>query len=345
MRRSASAKHQVGWGRSWSWSWRLAVVCAIVVLAGRGVANHAAQQPLPDPIQPGTFTLTLKSGGYDREAMIHIPRSYRAERKPPLVLAFHGAGGDGPGMLRRNGWIDKSEREGFVVVGPTGLASMPSLPANFLTNPRVWNSGQLRPLSPRARIDDVAFVRTLLDSLKTMVPHDDRRIYVTGHSNGAGMTFLLGAKLPERFLALAPVAGMMAVSNPMPSRPLPTLYIIGTKDPLQPLEGGPVKLPWGDRVNPPVSKYLTDWAQAIGCQLEAKTLSEHDGLKTVEYPSKSSGGSALRVIYIEGQGHGWPGARDAGLPASTIGPSVNSLKATDAIWSFFEEVGGRTSLK
>ena len=101
------------------------------------------------------------------------------------------------------------------------------------------------------------------------------------------MTFRLGGELSERFAALAPVAGMLAVNDAKPKKPLPTLYIIGTKDPLQPLAGGDVQLPWGKRSNRPVAEYLAGWSKAIGCEPEPRTVSEENGLKRVEYPSRT----------------------------------------------------------
>ena len=56
-----------------------------------------------------------------------------------------------------------------------------------------------------------------------------------------------------------------------------------------PLEGGEVKSPWGSWLNPPVVEQLAKWATAIGCETEPKVVSENDGLRKVEYPSKTSG--------------------------------------------------------
>lgn len=331
MRRVGPGLAAVGWvGLTWA--------CA-------GAQAHAQAQsagtPLPDDPAPGRYVLTINSGGFERVAQVQVPKGRRPGSRPPLVLAFHGAGGSGEYMLDRDRWAEKADREGFIAVAPTGLPARPRQPANFQANPRLWNSGQLNPLSPRARVDDVAYVAALLDELQKRVPYDPAHVYVTGHSNGAGMAFRLGAELSERFAALAPVAGMMAVARPRPKKPLPTLYIIGTKDRLQPLEGGEVTLPWATRTNRPVSTYLTAWAEALGCSTEPKTLSDRDGLKRVEYPSRT-GGPALQVIYIEGQGHNWPGGRGF-LPERAVGPSTTKLDATDAIWTFFRTAGTGTA--
>lgn len=286
------------------------------------------------PPQSGTHKLEITSGGFERTVHIHVPPGYRPDARPPLVLALHGAGGDGLMMLQRNGWARKADQEGFLVAAPTGLPALPRLPAGFRTNPRVWNSGQLNPNSPRTRVDDVRFVADLLEELQQRWPYDERRVFATGHSNGAGMTFRLGAELSERFAALAPVAGMLAIEAPRPKRPLPTLYIVGTEDPLQPLEGGEVTLPWGKRTNPPVSGYLAAWAKALGCEAEPTTLSEQGGVKKIEYPARS-GPAALTAIFIEGHGHEWPGGSSL-LPARLIGRRADHFHANDVIWDFFQ---------
>lgn len=310
----------------------------VLALVQLGHSPARADDPVPDLTDnptPGRYKVEMKSGGFDRTALVVVPKGYKPGAKPPLVLVLHGAGGDGAHALDNDGWAAKADKEGFLVVAPTGLPALPRLAANFKSNPRLWNSGQLPARSPRKAIDDVAYVAALLDEIEKRVPCDETRVFVTGHSNGGGMTFRLGAELSERFTAIAPVAGMMAVKDPKPKKPLPTLYVIGTKDPLQPLAGGEVKLPWGNRTNGPVADYLTGWAKALGCEPEPKVTSEKDGLKRVEYPSKS-GGPTLSVIYVEGQGHTWPGGK-ATLPESVMGPITNTLNATDAIWEFFEK--------
>lgn len=294
-------------------------------------------EELPSQPKPGRFTLTIKSGDFDRVAHVHIPAGYKSGMKPPLVLTLHGAGGNGANVLDKNGWAAKADKEGFIAIAPDGLPAFPRMPADFRTNPPLWNSGQLRTRSPRAAIDDVAFIRQLLDELKEKLPYDENRVFCTGHSNGGGMTFRLAAELSERFKAIGTVAGMLAVENPMPRQPLPTLYILGTKDPLMPIDGGDVKLPWGSRKNPPVSEPLATWAKSIGCETEPKTISDRDGVKKVEYRSKS-GGPTLVAVYIEGHGHHWPGGQRT-LPVSVIGPIATKLDATDALWDFFKACG------
>ena len=190
-------------------------------------------------------TVCFWTGESHRTACVHVPNGYRSGN--PLVVVLHGAGGSGELMLDRHGWRAKADAEGFLVVAPDGLPASPDAVPSFLANPRLWNSGQLNRWAPRNGPDDVRFVADLLETLRDQFAHDERRVYVTGHSNGASMTFRLGAELSDRLAGLAPVAGLIAVRDARPARVLPTLYIIGTRDPFQPLDGGEVKLPWGRR--------------------------------------------------------------------------------------------------
>ncbi len=290
---------------------------------------------LPSPLSPGQYEITTTSEGFERTAVVHIPKGYQATNPPPLVIVLHGGGGGADSILNHDNWAAKADQEGFVVVAPNGLPARPRLPANFLANPQVWNTGQLRDGSPRSRIDDVAYIRTLLDELKTKVPHDASQVFATGHSNGGSMTFRLGAEMSDRLSAIGTVAGMLAIEKPKPAKPLPMLYIYGTEDPLLPLDGGESTLPWGTRTTPAVESFLKTWAEASSCASEPKVVAEDDAIKKVRYPSTNNG-PEVTVLYLKGHGHSWPGANRR-IPSSMTGPNVSKLNATDELWSFFKK--------
>jgi polyhydroxybutyrate depolymerase len=104
-----------------------------------------------------------------------------------------------------------------------------------------------------------------------------------------------------------------------------------------PLDGGETKLPWGSRTTKPVAEYLAFWADRLGCKTEPRTVSDKDGVRTVEYPSKADGGPTLTALFIAGHGHAWPGGQASGLPESVLGPDAKKLNATDVIWEFFKK--------
>jgi hypothetical protein len=119
-------------------------------------------------------------------AQVHIPKGFKADSKLPLVLMLHGAGGSGQYILDKDGWAAKADQERFVAVAPDGLPAFPRLPKASGTNPAIWNSGQLKPNSPRAAVDDVAYLKQLLDQLKTTVTYDEQQVFVVGQATKPG---------------------------------------------------------------------------------------------------------------------------------------------------------------
>jgi polyhydroxybutyrate depolymerase len=313
---------------------RLLTLCATLVFISATSTIHAA------PLSAGRNTLTIESGGRSRSAQLYIPTSYVKDSRPSLLVLLHGGGGSATGALNHDGWAAKAEQQNFLILAPEGLGIRPRLAASFKLNPAVWNSGQFAPNSATSTIDDVAFVRDLLDTLKPVMGYDEAKVFATGHSNGAGMTFRLGAELSERFAAIAMVAGRLAIDNPKPTKPLPTLYIVGTADPLMPLEGGEVKSPWsGAWTNRPLNEQLSIWARANQCDTTPQIIAETSTTKTFLYPSIGTEGTgrqpaSLTVVLLKGHGHHWPGARET-LSPSVIGPITGSMNATDVIWDFF----------
>lgn len=273
---------------------------------------------------PGDHSLVVEVDGRPRRALVHVPPG--GPQPGPVVLLFHGAGATPEWMAGETGWSGLADREGFVVAYPEGSRPDPNRPARFLANPPHWNDGSGRG----GGADDVGFTRALLDELERRLPTHPATAFVTGFSNGAGMAFRVAAELTERVAAVAPVAGYCWLPAPRPRQPVPTLYLVGTADPLVPLEGGMVTSPWGLCLpRPPVHATLARWAEAIGCPTEPEEHDE-DGIRRLTYGPEGR----LTAYLIEGLGHHWPGGRGQ-LTPRIAGPASDRLRATEALWGFF----------
>lgn len=250
----------------------------------------------------------------------------------PLVIVLHGAGGTATWADGETGWSALAAREGFAVAFPEGTRPRPDLPPKFLTNPPRWNDGSPGPTGEPATADDIGFLSVMIEDIISKHCVDLHRVYLTGFSNGAGMAFRAAAELSERLAAVAPVAGYCWVPAPNPARPIPTLYIVGTADPLIPLRGGDVRSPWQHRLarRPPVAESLERWAAALGCDPVPRLLSEESGVRVEVYP----GPVEFRALQVEGLGHHWPGGKGQLNPRLAGAPS-NRLDATAAVWEFF----------
>ena len=237
---------------------RLLIAVALIVALALS-AGCAANGTVREPSRPGV-TGTLRAGlrtgemlyrGRLRTWTLYVPPGLDRRKDTPLVVVLHGAGSSGAAFLMHDGWMPEADRRGFIVAAPDGLPVLPDSPADPVANPVLWNEGRLRHPGGRAAIDDVAFIEAMLDRVDGELPVDRRRTYLAGFSNGGGMAFRLAAEASDRFAALAVVASV-PWTDEAPDRPMPTLVVIGTADPLVPLRGGVVRSQWLKEVRPPV---------------------------------------------------------------------------------------------
>jgi polyhydroxybutyrate depolymerase len=282
--------------------------------------------------------VTLAVGGGTREYRLFVLVGRAGGVSPPssgpglpFVIFLHGTGGTAQWADDETGWSALAAREGFALALPEGLPPHPGQPPKFLTNPQRWNDG------PEGATDDVAFLAALIDDVGTRAGTDPRRVYLSGFSNGAGMTFRAAAGLADRLAAVAPVAGYCRVPDPKPVRPVPTLYLIGTADPLVPPRGGDVRNPWKHRLvrRPPVADTLDRWAAALGCERVPRVESDAGGVRTDVYP----GPVEFRAVWVDGLGHHWPGGKGR-LNPRIAGPPSGTLDATAEVWRFFNRFTG-----
>ena len=311
-----------------------------------GTTRCLVRAPLSGSAQlaPGRHTLNLTVDGVERTYIVHIPPSYDPSTKAPLVVVLHGGGGTAKSAIWTTEWTKKADMAGFLTVFPNAMARDPLQRTSFSGNPQLWNDGSDRFYQGQIASDDVSFINVLLDDLSDRFNVDERRVFVTGFSNGASMSFLVGAQLSDRIAAIAPVAGACWFAPLVLKRPVPMLYITGTADPLNLIKGGVPKLAngAGDRVRakpkPPVRQSILNWVTALGCPRIPARVSDVNGVRTETY---GPGRNGAEVVYItvDGLGHAWPGGRSL-LPESMAGKTSDRVNATDIIWDFFQKHSG-----
>jgi polyhydroxybutyrate depolymerase len=183
-----------------------------------------------DALKPGDHTRSLSVGDLTRTYLVHVPKSYDGKQPTPVLLVFHGGGSNAEQMVHFCGMNEKADKEGFLVVYPNGTGRLEKL----LT----FNAGNCCGYAMEKKIDDVAFVRALLDDLEKVAKVDSKRIFATGMSNGAMITYRLASELSDRIAAVAPVAGPMGTDTCNSRRPVPVMHFHGTDDDFAPFKGG-----------------------------------------------------------------------------------------------------------
>jgi polyhydroxybutyrate depolymerase len=303
-----------------------------------GVAWAKVQAERARAIPNGHQELMLKVGSLERSYLLHVPPNYEKTKPLPLVIMLHGMGGTALNSQRETGWSDKADAEGFIVVYPEATRPEPNQPPSLRNNPQAWNDGSGRFHAAERNIDDVAFITALIDSLENSYSIDSRRVYVTGFSNGASMTFRLGAELADRVAAIAPHSGTCWTEDLSLARGVSVCYLTGTADTLNPIEGGFPKLAMGGkdqggRSKPPVTNMITKWAKVLECDDEPTMEEKASGVRTSRY-GRGRNDAEVVCITIDGLGHHWAGGKSQ-APEFLVGKNTDKLSATDVIWAFF----------
>jgi polyhydroxybutyrate depolymerase len=278
-------------------------------------------------------------GGLERDYIIYIPKSFDGKKKVPLLFVLHGGGGTPEGMIKltKEGFHELADKEGFVVVYPAAYG-------------RHWNDGRKGmekwSVAHKENIDDVGFISYLIDHIAVNFNIDLKKVFITGISNGAMMSFRLACELSQKITAVAPVAGLMPediTSSCNPQKPVSLLIIMGTEDPLVPYNGGYVEAA-GEKRGKVLSAENTAkfWAKINGCELSPQIGWEQDkdpsdGTRVKkEIYNQCKDGKKVILCTIEGGGHTWPGGLQY-LPERIIGKTSKDLDANQLIWDFFKE--------
>ncbi|MGC5083451.1 hypothetical protein, partial [Escherichia coli] len=75
----------------------------------------------------------------------------------PLIVALHASGSSGSLMARATGLTEIAEAAGYMIVYPNGTG--------LAIDARTWNSGGCCGYAQMHKVDDVAFLRALIDKL------------------------------------------------------------------------------------------------------------------------------------------------------------------------------------
>lgn len=285
----------------------------------------------PAKLQAGDHARSVEVDKLPRKYLVHVPKSYDGTKPYPVVLSFHGGGSNAEGMVRFCGLNDKADEAGFIVVYPSGTGR--------LEKALTWNGGNCCGYAMQNKIDDVAFTRALLDDLDKVVKVDGKRIFATGMSNGAIISYRLAAELSDRIAAIAPVGGPMGTESCSPKRPVPVLHFHGTADEFAPFQGGKGTKSLSGTEFYSVEHSIKAWVKANGCKEEPEVVKEPDREKDgTNIVRKTYGGgkdgAEVVLIVIEGGGHTWPGRQP---PLAYLGKSTKNISANDVMWEFFKK--------
>jgi polyhydroxybutyrate depolymerase len=256
-----------------------------------------------------------------------VPESLNAEVSRALVIVLHPGLGNAAIAARMTGMSTKAGKEGFFVAYPQGSGTLPD---RLLT----WNAGKCCGYAKAHKVDDVGFVKRLIDTVKSEHNIDSNAVFITGMSNGAMMAYRLACELSDTVAAIAPVSGSLDIEHCRPEHPVSVIIFHGLKDKRIRFEGGkPHKqADWHERVDLSVDEAAAFWVTHNECDASPETT-ETDTLLVRRF-SRGKANSEVVLYALKEQGHAWPG----GTKGRAAGDEPSrEISATDLMWDFFLE--------
>lgn len=280
-----------------------------------------AQERMP---APGDRWESLTVGGRNRSYLLHLPPENPTRSPLPLIMLLHGGGGNASGIERIAGMNAAADRRGFAAAYPNGSGYLSS---RLLT----WNAGNCCGYALDRQIDDVAFIRTLIDRLVAQRIADPRRIYITGISNGGMMTYRLACELADRVTGIAPVAGALNIEC-RPVRPVAVVVFHGMADRNVRYEGGRPYQQYDrhPRVDRSVADAVAFWTGRNGCT--AGRQGTQTGPVIREAYTGCRDGADVVLYAIQDGLHAWPGGQRG---AFFLDQPTDAISATEVMLEFF----------
>ncbi len=277
---------------------------------------------------PGDYENVVMLGDVERRYLVYVPPSYDKVQALPLVLFFHGGGGNMNHSSRVYGLKEKANKEGFIIAFTNGDSRLPK--DKFAT----WNAGNCCAYARDAKIDDVGYTRAVLEDIESKFAIDTKRVFATGMSNGGMMAHRLACEMADTFRAVASVTGTDGTLSCTPARPISVLHIHAKDDTHVLFDGGAGQDAFRDldKVTDfvSVSDTINRWVTRNQLDSTPKRVLEVIGAYCDLYTS-SQNSTQVKLCVTETGGHSWPG----GMAIRGKEPS-RALNANDVIWDFFK---------
>jgi phospholipase/carboxylesterase len=189
-------------------------------LNAAGRADAELQQRLAQaPARPDTGVFHVDNeygtkGGFS----LYVPETYAPERPHPLVVALHGGSGHGRGFLWT--WLRDARSAGAILVAPTSAGQTWALTGPDIDSPRLAH---------------------IVAQVRARWSVDERRLLLTGMSDGGTFAYVSGLEPASPFTHLAPISAafhpmLAGMADPDRLRRLPIHIAHGALDWMFPID-------------------------------------------------------------------------------------------------------------
>ena len=303
-------------------------------------SNNTSPALIPYPEGLTTHYMTVNS--VSRKYLVYRPAGMTSVKA--VVMVLHGGGGAGVGVSELGThplslFRTLADQEKFLVVYPEGSSDIQGNPG--------WNDCRSDDFSG-SQGDDITFLKQLNAQLVSELTINASKMFLTGTSNGALMTFSYAFQFPETIKAIAVSSGNLpefpesGVCTTGSSIPLPILLTHGTSDPAMPANGGCVANLGGLCNRGKVisqSATINYWLQRNGLQNESPVVSQFDVNVTDAGNVEKrvyNGANPLVYYVLHNAGHQVPSKTVFSNSSAASGIQNRDIEFAEEVWSFFK---------
>ena len=310
----------------------VASLAALVLAACAGIMHEP-------PPPPAGEARTLEHQGVERHYFLQNTEA-AAAAPVPLVVSLHGYRGPDQALAERENlsqlaWeplVRVASREGFIVAYPHAWLGK-------------WNQFEgleNTALEDGRTVDDVGFITRMVERLVDEGLADPARVYLTGFSDGAIMSYKLLCAAGAPFAAAAPAGGSMYQKHRdtcAAAVPIPLLVIAGTNDRSLPYDGW--IFPTGRELSIPET--MEHFRLLHGCTGQSSDLlydryGDDDSRVLEVVWTGCAVEHAVKLLRVEGGGHNAPSFRP--LPEKWrewAGTHNRDIESAEEIWAFLRQ--------
>lgn len=284
---------------------RIGIGLGVVLTLLIALALYFIYTPIPALPTAPVEKLTLEQAGLTRSYSVFVPGNLQAGAS--ILFALHPSRSSGEQMRRFAGNVLErvAEQENLIVVYPDGFEG-------HFNDCRLAASYSARTLN----IDDVGFIQAIIKQLVADKQANPARVFALGYSNGGQMALRLGLEAPQLVKGVASIAANLPAPDNMackvatePARFV--AFIEGSKDPVNPYEGGQAALfGMGNRGTVLSANDSAKWFAnllKLTTAPAATSLAEVAGV-SAQQQDWQAGDGHVRLVSIIGGGHTVPQA-------------------------------------
>ncbi len=239
----------------------------------------------------------LVVNGKTRNMIVHVPEN--TPQNAPLVISLHGFNQSAEYQRNTTAWDAVADTAKFVMVYPDAINSWWDVYGN----------------------DDLVFIENIIDHMDDKYFIDRNRVYVTGFSLGAMMTYHCAEHLSDKVAAFGPVSGVRFDNRaPAAKRKIPIIHTHGTADDVFKWEGDPGHQAGG---YPYIPDYVKKWVDFDGLNPEPTVTDPYENNASLTVWRDDNSSIEVALLAVKNCGH-W----------HSDGAQYGQVSTSKEIWNF-----------